>query len=79
MKEIRARITMYLTIPDDEAKALYESAKVYEREDGSWVINDIEVTGELLAKFRKEGKVEDGWKDSYIPGPWIEEEWEVKL
>lgn len=78
MKEIRARITMYLTIPDDEARALYESAKAYEREDGSWVINDIEVTGELLDKFRKEGKVDDGWEDSYIPGPWIEEEWEVE-
>lgn len=61
MQKITARITMSVNVSDEEWNEIFGD------NDG----DDIDVTGDLLELFKRNGRIDEDYGDSYIPGSWI--------
>ena len=61
MKKLTARITMSVTVTDEEYLRIVG--------DGN---HDVNVSGDLMELFKANGKVDEDYGDSYIPEPWID-------
>ena len=63
MKKLVARITMSVTVTDEEYLRIVG--------DGN---HDVTLSGDVLELFKANGKIDEDYGDSYIPEPWIEVE-----